>query len=188
MTLEEPHVIIPTAPPSKDMEGEHTTASSSYFSDILFIQGIVEGATISNDEPTVLEEEPPSATHVDAGTSAAMCGVTMKPGNVIQLNPSPRIVTPHPILGPALLTPGSSLGLYNVPTDQHESFMRTLSSLIRTRENFLVGHPSQIAPSQARLTWRFFPDRLPKTKMHLVGMDTLLILLSLGSGYHHPRG
>jgi hypothetical protein len=23
--------------------------------------------------------------------------------------------------------------------------------------------------------------------MHLVGMDTLLILLSLGSGYHHPR-
>jgi hypothetical protein len=24
--------------------------------------------------------------------------------------------------------------------------------------------------------------------MHLVGMDTLLILLSLGPGYHHPRG
>jgi hypothetical protein len=24
--------------------------------------------------------------------------------------------------------------------------------------------------------------------MHLVGMDTLLILLSLGLGYHHPRG
>jgi hypothetical protein len=23
--------------------------------------------------------------------------------------------------------------------------------------------------------------------MHLVGMVTLLILLSLGSGYHHPR-
>jgi hypothetical protein len=64
----------------------------------------------------------------------------------------------------------------------------TLSSLKRTRENFPVVHPSQIAPSQAHLTWRFFRDRLPKKKMHLVGMDTLLILLSLGPGYHHPRG
>jgi hypothetical protein len=56
------------------------------------------------------------------------------------------------------------------------------------RENFPIGHPSQIAPSQARLTWRFFRDRLPKKKIHLVGIDTLLILLSLGPGYHHPRG
>jgi hypothetical protein len=67
------------------------------------------------------------------------------------------------------------------------SFVHTLSSLMRTRENFPVGHPSQIAPSQALLTWRFFRDRLPKKKMHLVGMNTLLILLSLGPGYHHPR-
>jgi hypothetical protein len=66
--------------------------------------------------------------------------------------------------------------------------MRTLSSLMRTRENFPVGHPSQIAPSQAHLTWRFLRDRLPKKKMHLIGMDTLSILLSLGPGYHHPRG
>ena len=58
--------------------------------------------------------------------------------------------------------------------------LTTLSSLMRTRENFLVGHPSQIALSQTRLTWRFFRDRLPKNKMHLVGMITLLILLSLG--------
>jgi hypothetical protein len=97
-------------------------------------------------------------------------------------------VTPRPIPGPAVLTPGSSLGSYIVPSDQHESFVRTLSSLIRTRENFSIGHPSQITPSQAHLTWtwRFFQDRLPKKKMHLVGMDTLLILLSLGPGYHHP--
>jgi hypothetical protein len=98
------------------------------------------------------------------------------------------LVIPRPILGPAVLTPGSSLGSYIVPTDQHECFMCTLSSLMRTRENFPVGHPSQIAPSQVHLTWRFFWDRLPKKKMHLVGMDTLLILLSLGPGYHHPRG
>jgi hypothetical protein len=57
---------------------------------------------------------------------------------------------------------------------------------MRTRENFPVGHPSQIAPSQARLTWRFFRDRLPKKKMHLVGMITLLILLSLGPGHPIP--
>jgi hypothetical protein len=96
------------------------------------------------------------------------------------------LVTPCPIPGPAVLTPGSSLGSYIVPTDQHESFLRTLFSLMRTRENFPVGHPSQIAPSQALLTWRFFRDRLPKKKMHLVGMDTLLILLSLGPGYPIP--
>jgi hypothetical protein len=56
------------------------------------------------------------------------------------------------------------------------------------RKTSLVGHPSQIAPSQVRLTWRFLRDRLPKKKIHLVGMDTLLILLSLGPGYHYPRG
>jgi hypothetical protein len=97
-------------------------------------------------------------------------------------------VTPRPILGPAVLTPDSSLGSYIVPTDQHESFVRTLSSLMRTRENFPVGHPSQIAPSQACLTWKFIRDKLSKNKMHLVGMDTLLIILTLGPGYHHPRG
>jgi hypothetical protein len=59
--------------------------------------------------------------------------------------------------------------------------VHTLSSLMRTRENFSVGHPYQIAPSKARLTWRLFRDRLPKKKMHLVDMSTLLILLSLGS-------
>jgi hypothetical protein len=98
------------------------------------------------------------------------------------------LVTPHPIPRPAVLTPGSLLGSYIIPTDQHRSFVRTLSSLMHTRENLPDGHPSQIAPSQARLTWRFFQDRLPKKKMHLVGMDTLLILLSLGPGHHHPMG
>jgi hypothetical protein len=96
------------------------------------------------------------------------------------------LVTPHPIFGPAVLTPGSSLGSYIFPTDQHKSFVRTLSSLMRTPENFPIGHSSQIALSQARLTWRFFRDRLPKKKMHLVGMDTLLILLTLGLGYPIP--
>jgi hypothetical protein len=98
------------------------------------------------------------------------------------------LVTPRPIPGLMVLTSGSSLGSYIVPTDQQESFVRTLSSLMHTRENFLGGHPSQIAPSPACLTWRSFRDRLPKKKMHLVSMDTLLNLLSLGLGYHHHKG
>jgi hypothetical protein len=97
-------------------------------------------------------------------------------------------VTLRPIPGPTVLTPDNSLGSYIVPTDQHKSFVCTLSSLMRTRENSPVGHPSQIAPIQARLTWRFFRERLTKKKMHLIGMDTLLILLSLGPGYHHLKG
>jgi hypothetical protein len=80
------------------------------------------------------------------------------------------LVTPRPIPGPAVLTPGSSLGSYIVPIDQHESFVCTLSSLMHTEKKFPAGHPSQIAPSQAHLTLRFFQDRLPKKKMHLVGM------------------
>jgi hypothetical protein len=98
------------------------------------------------------------------------------------------LVTPRPIHGPVVLTPSSSLGSNIVPTDQHGSFVCTLSSLMCTRESFPVGHPSQIAPSQARLAWRFLRDRLSKKKMHLVDMSALLILLSLGLGYHHPRG
>jgi hypothetical protein len=72
------------------------------------------------------------------------------------------VVTPRPIPGPAVLTPVNSLGSYIVLTDQDESFVRILSSLMRTRENFPVGHPFQIAPSQAHLTWRFVRDKLPK--------------------------
>jgi hypothetical protein len=45
--------------------------------------------------------------------------------------------------GPTLLTPGSSLGSYIAPIDQHESFVHTLSSLVCTQENVPVGHPSQ---------------------------------------------
>jgi hypothetical protein len=108
--------------------------------------------------------------------------------SVVRLVPLKRDVTSCPIPRQVVLTAGSSLGSYIVPTDQHESFVRTLSSLMRTQKNFSVGHPSQIAPSQARLTWRFFRARLPKKKTYLVGMDTILILLILGPGYHHPRG
>jgi hypothetical protein len=44
--------------------------------------------------------------------------------------------------------------------------------------------PNCSKPSTLNL--EVFRDRLLKKKMHLVGMDTILILLSLGPGYHHP--
>jgi hypothetical protein len=98
------------------------------------------------------------------------------------------LVTPYPIPEPAVLTPGSSLGSYIVPTDQHETFVHTLSSLMRTRENFQVVHPSQIAPSQAHLTWRFFQDRLLKKKMHLVKYEYSINSIKPWARISHPRG
>jgi hypothetical protein len=60
--------------------------------------------------------------------------------------------------------------------------------------SFLVD-PGDICPQHipnctkpSTLNLEVFWDRLPKKKMHLIGMDNLLILLSLGLGYHHPRG
>jgi hypothetical protein len=45
-----------------------------------------------------------------------------------------------------------------------------------------ITHP-KIVLGQARLTLRFFRDKLPK-KVHLVGMNILSILLSLGPLYN----
>jgi hypothetical protein len=78
------------------------------------------------------------------------------------------LVTPRPIPGPVVFTPGSSLGSYIVPTGQHRSFVHTLSSLMCTRENFSVGHSSQIAPSQAHLTWRFLQIGFQKRRCTLL--------------------
>ena len=58
------------------------------------------------------------------------------------------------------------------------SFLHTLSSLVCTGKNFPVGHPSQIALGQARLTLEFFGDWLLEKKLQLVDMSILLILLS----------
>jgi hypothetical protein len=44
---------------------------------------------------------------------------------------------------PTILNSGRPLKSYIIPTGQHESFVRTLSSLMRIREDFPVGHPSQ---------------------------------------------
>jgi hypothetical protein len=152
---------------------------------------------------TPIHELPLLATSVCLLSSYVMSCDNSRPTYAIHHIPKP--ITPHTretvrvgsdttyntpsTLGPTILTPGSSLGSYIVSTDQHDSFMCTLSSLTCTRENFSVGHPSQITSSQARLTWRFFRDSLSK-KIHLIGMNILLIILSLWQRYHwkSPRG
>jgi hypothetical protein len=85
---------IPTTSPSKEMEGARSITPNSFFPDILFIQGRVEDTPVSDDEPTILGEEPPSVTHADAGTSAVTYDITTKPGERIQHNPSPRMKPP----------------------------------------------------------------------------------------------
>lgn len=65
------------------MKGVCSTTPGSFFLDILLIQERLEDALIFDDEPIVLGEEPPSATHADAEIGVAMCGFTMKPRNEI---------------------------------------------------------------------------------------------------------
>jgi hypothetical protein len=60
-------------------------------------------------------------------------------------------VLSHPSTpGPVVLTPDSSLGSCIVPTDQHRSFVRTLSSLMRTQKTSRsVTHPKLLQDKQA---------------------------------------
>jgi hypothetical protein len=51
--------ITPTPRPSKEDEKKHIAAPAPFFPDIIFIQGRLESSPISDDEPTVLGEEPP---------------------------------------------------------------------------------------------------------------------------------
>jgi hypothetical protein len=53
------YTVVPIVPPSKENGKEHTAAPTPFFLDIFFIQGRLESSPISDDEPTMLEEEPP---------------------------------------------------------------------------------------------------------------------------------
>jgi hypothetical protein len=133
---------------------------------------------------TPIQEPPILATSVCLVSSYAMPCDHSGPTCAMRHIPEPLTHTRFP--GPTILTPGSSLGSYIVPTDQHKSFVRTLSSLMRTEKTSRsVTHPKLLQAKHA-YTWRFFRDRSPKKKMHLVDMITLLILLSLEPGYPIP--
>jgi hypothetical protein len=51
--------ILPTPPPSKEDEMKHTTVPAPFYPNILFIQGRLKSSPTSDDEPTMLGEEPP---------------------------------------------------------------------------------------------------------------------------------
>jgi hypothetical protein len=77
-------------PPSKVDEKKSTVTPSRFYPDILFIQGRLESAPVSDDEPTMQGEEPPRAKHDDGGTDAETCGDIMKSGNEIRRSPYPE--------------------------------------------------------------------------------------------------
>src|SRR6266540_2586430 len=83
-------------------------------------------------------------------------------------------VTPRPLRTGGSY-PGSSLGSLDYP---HRPTLVFPAHFILTRAHpgrtsRSVTHP-QIAPGQARLTWRFFGDELSEKKMHLIGMSSLI--------------
>jgi hypothetical protein len=75
--------------PSKE-DGKNTVAPAPFYPDILFIQGILESAPISDDEPTMQGRNLPSVMPSDGETDARMCGDIMKPGNGIRRIPCPE--------------------------------------------------------------------------------------------------
>jgi hypothetical protein len=56
--------------PSKEDGKKSVVAPSPFYPDILLIQGRLESAPVSNDEPTLPKRSLPSAKHGDRGTDA----------------------------------------------------------------------------------------------------------------------
>jgi hypothetical protein len=86
---------IPAAPPTWETAKARDAALSSFFLNVLFMQGRVEDAPIFNDETTVLGEEPHSVRHADVEAGAIRFDITMRPGNVILLSPYPGTHLKH---------------------------------------------------------------------------------------------
>jgi hypothetical protein len=51
--------ILPAPLPSKEDGKKHTAMPTTFYPDVLFIQGRLESSPISDDEPTMQGEEPP---------------------------------------------------------------------------------------------------------------------------------
>jgi hypothetical protein len=81
---------IPIAPPSRENGKEHTAIPTPFFLKILFIQGRLESLPISDGEPTMLGEEPPSVMHDDGETGAETCDDTTRLESKIWLSLSLR--------------------------------------------------------------------------------------------------
>jgi hypothetical protein len=69
---------------SKEDGKKNTTMPAPFYPDILFIQERLESVPISDDEPTMKGEEPPSVMPSNKEKDAQMCSDIMKPGNGIR--------------------------------------------------------------------------------------------------------
>jgi hypothetical protein len=128
--------------------------------------------------------------HVTTPSPLAPYALTLNPHAPVKPRGSALIlfVTPRPLPNQWYLL---LIALQDyIPSPQTNiSLLCTLCShSYAPKKTFYSVTHSKIALGQTRLTWRFFQDRLMKKKMHLVGMSTQLILLSLGPWYHHPPG
>jgi hypothetical protein len=77
--------------PSKEDGKKSTIAPAPFYPDVLFIQGRVESAPVSDDEPTMQGEEPPSVKRDDGGTDIRTYDDIMKLGNGIRCSPYPKM-------------------------------------------------------------------------------------------------
>jgi hypothetical protein len=78
------------ASPTWEMVGARDAAPSSFFPDVLFIQGRVEGAPSLTTSPLYWGRSPHSVRHTNVETGVITFGVTMRLGNEILVSPYPR--------------------------------------------------------------------------------------------------
>jgi hypothetical protein len=89
--MEARQVILPTTSPSKKDGKEFITTTTPFYPDVLFIEGRLESSPISDDEPTMPGEEPPSEKLGDEGTDAGIFGDITRLGSRTQRRPYPRM-------------------------------------------------------------------------------------------------
>uniref|UniRef100_A0A0E0AAZ4 Uncharacterized protein n=1 Tax=Oryza glumipatula TaxID=40148 RepID=A0A0E0AAZ4_9ORYZ len=135
--------------------GHLSPTSSTPPSDLKYQQG----QELPN--PLVVEPRPPSSPHTSRCILLTLAIASSKPSAAVEVSRS--IVTSR---------------LYHAGAHLHLATLigHRLPSQASTGKYFPVGHPSQIAPGQARLTSEFFGYRPSKNKLQLVDMSILFIL------------
>jgi hypothetical protein len=85
--MEARRVILPAHSPSKKDGKESITVATPFYPDVLFIGGRLESSPISDDEPTMPGEEPPSEKLDDRETDAGTFNDIMRLGSETQRSP-----------------------------------------------------------------------------------------------------
>uniref|UniRef100_A0A0D3GHX4 Uncharacterized protein n=1 Tax=Oryza barthii TaxID=65489 RepID=A0A0D3GHX4_9ORYZ len=145
--------------------GHLSPASSTPPSDLKYQQG----QELPN--PLVVEPRPPSSPHTSRCILLTLAIASSKPSltALIYIKPRAAVEVSRSIVTSCLNQAGAHLHLATL-------IGHRLPSQASTRKYFSIGHPSQIAPGQARLTSEFFGYRPPKKKLQLVDISILFIL------------